>query len=49
MNEKLLDYKEFQNKLNLSDDKISRLLYDLYVYELTQDEKEEDNKEDKKQ
>lgn len=46
MDEKLLDYKEFQNKLNLSDDKISRLLYDLYVYHYTQDEKEIDNIED---
>jgi len=35
-----IDYKEFIKRLNLPDDKISLLLYDLYKYDLAEDKKE---------
>lgn len=43
MDEERLDYKEFLARLNLPDDKISLLLYDLYKYEINeQHEKDEE-------
>lgn len=38
--EKPIDYEEFLTRLNLVDDKISTLLYDLYKYNLNNDEKD---------
>ena len=40
MNEELLDYKVFLEMLELPDDKISSLLYDLYKYKMDEDKKE---------
>ena len=40
MDEELLDYKVFLEMLELPDDKISLLLYDLYKYKLSEDQKE---------
>ena len=40
-----IDYKEFLVKLNLQDDKISLLLYDLYKYELNEDKKDIDDED----
>lgn len=36
-----IEYKEFLERLHLSDDKIALLLYDLYKYKLTDDKKDE--------
>ena len=35
-----IEYKDFLERLHLSDDKIALLLYDLYKYQLTDKEKE---------
>ncbi len=40
MEKEEIDYKEFIKRLNLPDDKISLLLYDLYKYDLAEDKKE---------
>ena len=45
MEEQPIDYKDFLARLNLPDDKISVLLYDLYKYKLTDDEKEQTTQE----
>lgn len=39
--EQPIDYKDFLQRLNLSDDKISEVLYDLYKYNINNDEKED--------
>lgn len=44
MDEEIIDYKEFLNRLNLEDDKISLLLYDLYKYGITNKDEEETTK-----
>lgn len=36
-----IEYKEFLERLHLSDDKIALLLYDIYKYKLTDDKKDE--------
>ena len=41
-----IEYKEFLERLHLSDDKIALLLYDLYKYQLTDKEKEDLEKGD---
>lgn len=38
--EQPIEYKDFLQRLNLSDDKISEVLYDLYKYNIENDEKE---------
>lgn len=45
MEEQPIDYKDFLERLNLPDDKISNLLYDLYKYKLSDDEKEHQKQE----
>lgn len=37
MNEEILDYKVFLEMLELPDDKISSLLYDLYKYKMNEE------------
>ena len=36
-----IEYKEFLERLHLSDDKIALLLYDLYKYKVVDDKKDE--------
>jgi len=47
MNDTQLDYKTFLNILNLPDDKISLLLYDLYQYKLDEEDECPVNEEGK--
>lgn len=43
LEENEIDYEDFLIKLNLPDDKISLLCYDLYKYEKNSDKKDIDN------
>lgn len=42
MENEIIDYKTFLEELNLQDDKVSSLLYDLYTYQKQEDKKEKE-------
>ena len=42
LDEQPIDYEDFISRLNLPDDKIAGVLYDLYVYEVSEDKKDKE-------
>ena len=48
MDNQPIEYEDFIKRLNLPEDKISLLLYDLYVYEAKEDKKDNNKMGEKK-